>query len=1105
MKKKLTAILLFVVLGFGIVTAQNEPSQSLTKSVKSQPYYSDPAISPDGSEIAFVSGGDIWTVSSKGGPARLLIAHPDYDSRPLYSPDGQYLAFNSTRSGNGDIYTLHLKSGELKRLTYDDGNEEISSWSNDGTYIYFATTSHDISAMRDIFRIRSAGGTPMAVSDNRYMNEFFASASPDGKTIAFNARGVASHQWWRNGHSHLDESEIWLFHDGKQDNYERITKGGAKDLWPMWSRDGASMYFVSDRTGTQNLWISTNGNAKQLTRFTKGRVVWPSISHNGESIVFERDFKIWKYNINSGAAAALDINLIGSASGQATEHLRLQNQFRDLALSPDGKKVAFVAHGEVFVASSKEGGDAFRVTHSISRESQIIWTLNSNSLIYVSERDGVMHLYQYNFVEGKEARLTNSALDDMAPLLSPNGKLLSFVRNGMELHVINLAAKTDITVAKGYLGRPPFASAGSISWSPDNKWIAYAGIGSKTFRNIFVVPAAGGSETKAVSFLANTFGGNVSWSANGKYILFSTSQRTENTFIARVDLIPQTPRFREEQFQQMFNEQTTSPSSPVNPMGPRIGRDTSRKIIDTQSIATPKNIKLAAEPVTIRMEGIRQRLNFLSLGVDVNDYDINKEGTVMVLSATVAGQTNLYTYPLEEPAGESTRAAESSVLKQLTTTPGNKSDPQFSTDGREVYYLEQGKIQSVSLDSKLSRPLTVTAEMDVDFKNEKVEIFHEAWEALNKGYYNPDFNGIDWKAVRAEYEPLAEGAGTSEELRRILDLMVGELNSSHSGVSGPVVERGGSSVPAIGKTGLRFDRREYEDNGRFKITEVLSLGPADITGKIKAGDYLLAIDEKTLTDKDNIDQHLENKVGRRVMLTVASAAAGADSKKIAVRPVNMATEKGLLYKQWVQQERDYVTRISKGRLGYVHIADMSEQSLNQLYMDMDAENHSREGVVVDVRNNNGGFVNAYALDVFTRKNYMTMTGRGLPSAPARVQLGQRALDAPTILVTNQHSLSDAEDFTEGYRALKLGKVVGEPTGGWIIFTSSAQLIDGSSVRLPFIKVEDHEGKNMELVPRPVDIFVSRQLGEGNNKDSQLDVAAKELLGELESKKKVSGF
>jgi C-terminal processing protease CtpA/Prc len=262
------------------------------------------------------------------------------------------------------------------------------------------------------------------------------------------------------------------------------------------------------------------------------------------------------------------------------------------------------------------------------------------------------------------------------------------------------------------------------------------------------------------------------------------------------------------------------------------------------------------------------------------------------------------------------------------------------------------------------------------------------------------------------------------------------------------------------------------------------------------GDYLLAIDDKTLDGNSNIDQLLQNTVGKRIMLTVSSVSSGEGARKLPVRPVNLAVEKGLLYKQWVQQQRDYVARVSQGRLGYVHMNDMSEQSLDQLYLDADAENHSREGVVIDLRNNNGGFVNAYALDVFSRKNYMTMTGRGMPSAPARVQLGQRALDAPTILVTNQHSLSDAEDFTEGYRTLGLGKVVGEPTGGWIIYTSSVQLIDGTTVRLPFSKITDHEGKNMELVPRKVDIAVTRPLGEGNEKDSQLDAAVKELLSEL---------
>jgi C-terminal processing protease CtpA/Prc len=213
--------------------------------------------------------------------------------------------------------------------------------------------------------------------------------------------------------------------------------------------------------------------------------------------------------------------------------------------------------------------------------------------------------------------------------------------------------------------------------------------------------------------------------------------------------------------------------------------------------------------------------------------------------------------------------------------------------------------------------------------------------------------------------------------------------------------------------------------------------------------------------------------------------------------VNLATEKGLLYKQWVQEQRAYVAKKSGGRLGYVHMFDMSQGSLDQLYLDMDAENHAREGVVVDVRNNNGGFVNAYALDVFARKGYMSMTVRGLPTAPARVQLGQRALDAPTVLVTNQHSLSDAEDFSEGYRTLGLGKIVGEPTAGWIIYTSGAQLIDGSSIRLPFIKITDNKGQNMELAPRPVDIVVSNALGD-NTKDEQLDTAVAVLLKQLGS-------
>ncbi|MCK8492197.1 DPP IV N-terminal domain-containing protein [Spirosoma sp. RP8] len=1052
--------------------------------------FAEPSLSPDGSEIAFVSGGDIWTVPANGGEARLLVSHPDNESRPLYSPDGKYLAFVSSRTGNGDVYLLTLETGAIKRLTYDDGAEVLTAWSRDGKMVYFQSTSRDIAGMNDMYRVPVTGGTPMAITADRYANEFYGAPSPDGKTLAFSARGIASNQWWRKGHSHLDEAEIWLYHsDAKKAGtaYERLTESGAKELWPMWSQDGKTLFYVSDRNQGQNLWtLPIDGKPAMLTNFTSGRVLWPSISYDGKAIVFERDFQLWKYDIASRQATPIAIRLRGVAASPAVEHLKLTNQFRELTLSPDGKKVAFVAHGDVFAASTKEGGDATRISHSAANESQPVWTPNSRSLVYVSTRDGVAHLYRYDFSTRDETRLTDGTLDDGSPVFSPDGKSLAFVRNGQELRVVDLTTKKDRLLKKAYLGRPPFGANGSVVWSPDGKWIAFASYGAKTFRNISVIPAAGG-ESKPISFLANTFGGNVSWSPDGKYILFGTTQRTETAQIARVDLVPRSPKFREDQFRDLFNEEVPKTLKPA-PTSPAIAKTPTR---DTTALALGDTAKSGRGGATrIVFDDIRQRLSLLPVGVDVDAHSISKDGKTLLLVATVAGQQNLYTYSLDE------LGRDQSVARQLTSTPGSKSGVQFSPDGKEVFYLEQGRVQSIALDKREPKPLAITAEMDVDFGEEKIQVFRQAWDIQNKGFYDSTFHGVDWKAVRAEYESVAAGARTPDELRRLISLMLGELNASHSGISAPA----GSVQTTTGRIGLRFDREEYENKGRLKITEVIALGPAAVAGSIKPGDYLLAVDDTKITASTNLDQLLENQINRRLALTIASSADGTP-REVTVRPVNLTTEKGLLYKQWVQQQRQYVDKVSGGRLGYVHMYDMSAESLAQLSVDLDADNHAREGVVVDVRNNNGGFVNAYALDVFTRKGYMTMTSRGLPSAPARTQLGQRALETPTILITNQHSLSDAEDFTEGYRTLKVGKVVGEPTAGWIIYTSAAQLIDGSNLRLPFSKITDNAGKNMELAPRPVDIAVARPIGESyTDKNSQLDAAVAELLKELNEAK-----
>ena len=1083
--KLFLSLLIIITFEVGTFAQSSEP----------RPYFTEPSLSPDRKEIAFVSGGDIWTVPSTGGVAALLVSHTATESRPLFSPDGRQLAFISNRTGNGDIYVLTLTTGELKRLTFDDGLDQLDGWSRDGRWIYFSSTSRDIGNLNDLFRVSPNGGTPMSVSADRYTNEFFSAPSPDGKTLAFSARGISSGQWWRKGHSHIDEAELWLLRsfESGAGTYEKVTSHGAKELWPMWSADGRSLYYVSDRgdkSGAQNIWTITPGrsDARRVSNFTDGRVLWPSISYDGREVVFEHNFAIWKLDTESGKAAEVQITRRGASVGPGVERLRLSDQIAELALSPDGKKVAFVVRGEVFAASAADGGDAARVSNSYAEEYQLAWSPDSRKLVYVSLRDAIPHLFLYDFTTNSETQLTRDAAGDSTPRFSPDGKLLAFIRGTKELRVLDMAMKTERVVATASFERAPLISDRPFVWSPDNKWLAYLPVGDNQFKNVNIVAVDGGAGRPA-SFLANVFSNSVSWSPDGAFMLFDTGQRTESSQIARVDLVPRTPRFREDQFRDLFREETPRNIAPPNRPESRPTETPAPSPVPSASPAEER--RPGSKPVQVVFEDIRRRLSFLPVGLDVNYQTISPDGKWVALIASAANQANVYIYSLDELSREPV------VAKQLTSTSGFKRFAQFSPDSKEIFFIENGRIGVVNLEGR-SRQLAVTAEMDVDFSREKMEIFRQGWSYIRDYFYDAEFHGVNWAGVRVQYEPLIAGARTPDEMRRLLNLMVGELNASHLGAGGPPP----GNTPTTGRVGLRFDRGEYETAGRLRITEVIGLSPAAISGTIKVGDYLLAVDGRAIDQATNLDEVLNYKIGRRVSLTVSSD--GTTKREVVVRPVNGNTERGLLYRQWVERNREYVAKASNGRLGYVHMFDMSTNSLNQLHIDLDAENYAKDGVVIDIRNNSGGFVNVYAIDVFARRNYLTMTLRGLSGTPARTVLGQRALNRPTILVTNQHSLSDAEDFTEGYRTLRLGQVIGEPTAGWIIYTWGQSLIDGTSFRLPRMKITGNDGANMELNPRPVDLEVTRPIGETlTTRDSQLDAAVRELSKQLGSSRSTS--
>jgi len=1110
-----------------------------------RPYFRTPTISPDGAQVAFIYAGDIWLVSIEGGDAERLTANPAGHSSPRWSPDGAQIAFSSNRTGQGDIYVLPLAGGDLRRVTYHDTASVVEDWSADGQQIFFSSTREQQGSA--IYRVAAEGGTPIRWISQPYETINSLAVSPDGRTLAFNN---SRDRWWRRGPNPYGGADIWTVgNSAGAGDFRKIIAYAGMNRWPLWAPDRQGLYFVSDRDGMENLWFQPleGAPAHQLTDFGEGRLLWPAISRDGRTIVFERDFGIWRMDVDSGAIAPLVIRVRPDTKFTPVRVATYSRDLTELELSPDGKKVVFVARGEVFAdfadkETDKEQrqGPSFRVTNTPFRERDVTWSPNSRKLIYTSDRHGDEELFLYDFTTQVETRLTASAQHargrTAGPRHSPDGKWIAYALGDDQIRLLNAETHTDRAFVTAN-----FTYGASFAWSPDSRWIVFIAQDQRFFSNLYI-QRIDEDRPKQITFLSNLQAYEPLWAPNGRFIIFTTSQYRAESQIARVDLRPQAPQFREAEFEKLFD--TKGAGDRRQGTGDRRQETESKKAEESERETAGDKEKsapnlgdqpkqLESQPPTpspqppipavdIVFEAIERRLRFLTpTQMDAGAQCISPDSRDLIFRAIVADKANLWAMPLDEPRQDQ-------PPRQLTSGPSGKGAAQFAPDGKSFYYLDGGQIMFRKFPNGDQTQLHVSADVTIDFNQEKRQIFDECWRELRDRFYDPTFRGLDWSAARAQFAPLAAGAQTPSELYQIINLMVGELRASHLGASG------GYWPVQNGYTGLLFDPIEQAASGRLKIASIIPDGPAALASDgepIRAGDELLAVDGVELDPAISLDSLLQRTIGRRVRLRIATKAAAPTAteetqetkissvdkesaketqnsklktqnsytvRELAIRPISADQYDALRYRDWVYTNEAYVHRVSGGRLGYVHIREMSYRAYQQFLSDLDTETHGKEGVVLDVRFNGGGHTATFMLDVLARQSVLLSAFRDHPSTDAGHLAGNRVLNKPTVLVINERCFSNTEMFTEGYRRLRLGKVVGRPTGGAVIWTFSMRLLDGMQLSVPRFKVATPEGEDLEGTGRAVDLDVPLPIGAtARGSDPQIDAAVMALLAQID--------
>jgi tricorn protease len=1042
------------------------------------------AISPDGQYIAFTYKGDLYKVASNGGTAMQLTFHDAHDYMPVWSKDSQQIAFASDRYGNFDVFVMPAEGGAAQRLTFHSNDEMPYSFSHDDSKVIFGGVRLDLAEHRqyptgsqpELYTVPVKGGR---VDQLFTVPAEYIAVSKDGSKMLYHDKKGGENEFRKHQESAIAR-DIWVY-DVASKEHKMISTFYGEDRNPVFADNDQSFFYLSEQSGNFNIHKSSLANPsqnQQITSLTTHPVRFLSIADNG-LMAFSYDGEL--YTIREGEEPSkVNIIIRTQAKSNNDSYVPINGGVREMAISPNGKEIAFISRGEVFV-TSVDGSMTKRITNTPEQESFLKFMPDGKSLVYASERDGRWQIFQSKKVRESEPFFYAATLIEETPLLSndnenylpeisPDGKKMAFVENRRTLKVMDLASKEMVTLLTPNELFHMRDGDQYFTWSPDSKWLLASYRPTMSNGEIVLLDATGKREM--INLTKSGYGdSSPKWVNNGKQMLwfsnrdglksYATSGSTQDDVYSMFFTKEAWDRFN-------LNKEDFALLQEIE-KSKKEGEDKDEKKEDSKAVAD----------LTFDWDDMDERKTRLTIhSSSLSDAVLSKDGEKLYYLARFEAGMNLW----------STNLRTKDTKMEIALDAGGGS-LEWDKEMKNLYLLSGGRISKINVESNKRENISISGEMTLDVAAEREYMFEHVWLRTKGMFYTPDMHGVDWDLMKTEYQKYLPHIGNSYEFSELLSEMLGELNVSHAGA------RYSNSIPqadATASLGIFMDYKHKADG--ILISEIIKGGPLDKADlKVKAGMIIEKIDGEVISSDRDIAQYLNRKAGNFTLIELVDPTNNSRSQ-VTIKPISLGAENQLLYKRWVKKNQEEVEKASGGELGYVHIPGMSDGPYRNVYEEMMGKFHDKEGVVVDTRFNGGGDLVADLAMFFTGEKFLTYAteARDVGYEPTF------RWTKPTLAMFNEGNYSDGHCFACGYTDLKIGKTVGMPVPGTCSFAGWEGLPDGTRWGAVPISAKNKAGEWLENNETKPQFQVKNMPGVvDKGRDQQLEKAVEELLKDVQ--------